>query len=79
LSIPVDKPNLRQAARKILRFRALVRTGNGEIAQGKTMDISQGGVCIVLENPLPPGHLCEIRIDIFSTGKAFRFRQNHVL
>ena len=66
--------NLRQAARKILRCRALIRTEDGEIAQGKTMDISLDGVCIVLERLIPDEQMCELRFEIVANGQLHLFQ-----
>jgi c-di-GMP-binding flagellar brake protein YcgR len=67
-------PNLRQASRKILRCKALVRMESGEILTGKTLDISIGGLCLVLENSLPEKVLCEVRLDFFLEGKPTRIQ-----
>ncbi|WP_409032648.1 PilZ domain-containing protein [Janthinobacterium sp. CG_23.3] len=70
----VTTPNLRQTARKILRCKALVRMENGKIVTGRTLDISVGGLCLVLENSLPEKLLCEVRLEFFLDGKCTRIQ-----
>lgn len=70
----ISHPNLRQALRKILRCRALVKMETGEIAIGKTLDISVDGLCLVLENSLPQGLVCEVRLDFLLAGKSTRIQ-----
>lgn len=70
----IATPNLRQTERKILRCRVLVRLENGQVTTGKTLDISVGGLCVVLENSLPSGLACEVRLDFFVLGKPTRLQ-----
>jgi c-di-GMP-binding flagellar brake protein YcgR len=70
----IAHPNLRQTTRKILRCKALVRMESGEILTGKTLDISVGGLCLVLENSLLEKVLCEVRLEFFLEGKPTRIQ-----
>lgn len=69
-----DNVDSRQTNRKILRCRAMVRIESGAILLGKTLDVSQGGLCILLENSMPVGALCEVRVDFFLDGKSARIQ-----
>jgi c-di-GMP-binding flagellar brake protein YcgR len=58
----------RVAPRKILRVRARVVVQGGATLNGKTVDISASGICILVEGPVPVGHTCMIIFDAMVKG-----------
>lgn len=44
----------------------------GEVLQGKTMDVSLGGACVMFERNLPIGLVCNVFLDIPQPEKSTR-------
>lgn len=55
--------------RKILRSQVLVRTENGEISRGRALDISQGGMSMMLEHFIPVNYICQLRVELLLHGQ----------
>ncbi len=51
-----------------LEARLIDLTGEGKSEGGRLMDVSQGGVCVELTDPVPVGNI--VRVD-FSEGSLF--------
>jgi hypothetical protein len=58
------EPDIRIAPRKVLRCRAKVMISGGRPPlNGRTVDISTSGICIMLEAPLQAGESCVISFE----------------
>ena len=53
----------RREERKILRCRAIVRFTADVTMVGKTIDVSRGGVCMMVPEQLNKGQVCVVRLE----------------
>lgn len=64
----IEPEEARVAPRKVLKVRSRVIMQNGPTLQGKTLDISISGICVMVDGPIPAGHLCMIIFDTLIKG-----------
>lgn len=58
----------RHSARKRLQRRVSIGLNRGVILQGHTIEISVGGVAVMLSQPLKIGEKCAVRFDLLADG-----------
>lgn len=58
----------RVAPRKILRCRARIVVQGGPTLNGKTVDISISGICVMVDGPVPVGHTCMLIFEAMLKG-----------
>ena len=61
---------LQREPRYPLRGRAQVALPNQIILAGRTVDISVGGVCLLIDDQIPPGVICTVRLEMLVKGKT---------
>jgi c-di-GMP-binding flagellar brake protein YcgR len=54
--------------RKPFRCRIKVGLANGAQVEGRTVDISSSGICVMVGNSLPPGQTCMIHFETVIGG-----------
>ena len=64
-----DIEETRIAPRKLIRSRAKVGLENGPTLSGRTVDISMTGICVMVDGPINPGHVCMIAFEATVQGK----------
>lgn len=60
----------RSFPRKPLRAQARIALPGAAPLRGKTVDISQGGVSLIVTEQIPVGQVCSIAIDVLANGKV---------
>lgn len=60
----------RQAARKVLKVKAVLAMEGAEALVGRTLDVGSDGVCLQLPGPLKVGAVGMVQFDIFLDGKV---------
>lgn len=63
----------RAAERKLVSGRARVVRNLAQALLGKTVDISETGACILMDDMLPSKAACVLEFDIFHNGKRYVF------
>ncbi len=61
--------NARRDERIKLNGRASVRLAGAPTLSGRMVDISQGGVCVLMDDPLRAKTTCTLEVDVFHKGK----------
>lgn len=70
---PAFSPNARRDERLKVNGRAQVRVLGTGSASGRMVDISRGGACVLMEDPLRAKTSCMLEIDVFHNGKRHAF------
>jgi hypothetical protein len=52
-----------------LKVKALLSIDGGQPVTARTLDVGADGLCLVLDNPLPPGLVADVYFEIFHDGK----------
>lgn len=60
----------RSFPRKPLRAQARIALPGVTPQRGKTVDISQGGVSLIVAEQIPVGQVCSVAIDALANGKV---------
>jgi hypothetical protein len=63
----------RLAERKMVSGKAQIALGSGFSVGGKLIDLSEGGVCVMLDDPVTIKKVCNISCNIFQNGKGYNF------
>lgn len=63
----------RLAERKVVSGKAQIALGSGFSMGGKLIDLSEGGVCAMLDDPITIKKVCNITCSIFQNGKSYKF------
>lgn len=63
----------RLAERKMVNGKAQIALGSGFSVGGKLVDLSEGGVCVMLDDPVTIKKVCNISCNIFQNGKSYAF------
>ena len=63
----------RLAERKVVHGKAQIALGSGFSVGGKLIDLSEGGVCVMLDDPVTVKKVCNISCNIFQNGKNHTF------
>lgn len=63
----------RLAERKVVSGKAQITIGSGFSVGGKLIDLSEGGVCAMLDDPITIKKVCNISCNIFQNGKSYKF------
>jgi hypothetical protein len=63
----------RLAERKVVNGKAQIALGSGFSMGGKLIDLSEGGVCVMLDDPITIKKVCNISCNIFHNGKGYTF------
>jgi hypothetical protein len=63
----------RLAERKVVSGKAQIALGSGFSVGGKLIDLSEGGVCVMLDDPVTIKKVCNISCNIFQNGKSYTF------
>lgn len=63
----------RLAERKVVSGKAQIALGSGFSIGGKLIDLSEGGVCAMLDDPITIKKVCNITCSIFQNGKSYKF------
>jgi len=63
----------RLAERKVVHGKANITIGSGFSMTGKLIDLSEGGVCVMLDDPVTIKKVCNISCNIFQNGKGHTF------
>ena len=61
-------PERRQVPRRVCRVKVAVQPGSLPLLTGRTVDLSQEGVALLLPRPLPPGSLCQVNFTLYIDG-----------
>lgn len=65
--------NARRDERVKINGRAQIRVSGAGSASGRMVDISRGGACVLMEDPLRAKTSCLLEIDVFHKGKRHVF------
>lgn len=60
----------RRAPRKKLVRRVSLALPNGEVLTGMTVDISQGGLSVLVDKAVPLEQSCTVRFDMYFNGRG---------
>lgn len=63
----------RSRPRKIVRARTKVALRGGKLFNGRSIDIGEDGMGILLEEALPVGQSCAVLLETFANGQSHRF------
>lgn len=63
----------RLAERKFVSGKAQIALGSSFSVDGKLIDLSEGGVSVMLDDPVTIKKVCNISCHIFQNGKSYRF------
>lgn len=59
----------RRSERKVVRRPVVLFVGGRPVAEGKTLDLSNEGLSLVVANPMKPGGKCGVNFDLPRNGK----------
>lgn len=68
-----ESPNARRDERVKVNGRAQVRMPGTGSASGRMVDISLGGACVLMDDPLRAKTSCMLEIDVFHNGRRHMF------
>ena len=68
-----ESPNARRDERMKVNGRAQVRMPGTGSASGRMVDISLGGACVLMDDPLRAKTSCMLEIDVFHNGRRHMF------
>jgi hypothetical protein len=63
----------RARPRKIVRSRTKVALRGGKLFNGRSIDIGEDGMGILLDEALPVGQACAVLLETFANGQSHRF------
>ena len=69
----MNEHDARATPRKKLNNRANVVLADGKSFAGRTVDISQGGISIVLQEPIAAAQSCIILLELFAGDRVRQF------
>lgn len=61
-------PERRQVPRRVCRVNITVQFSGLPLLNGRTVDLSQEGVALLLPRPFPPGSLCQVDFVLYVDG-----------
>jgi hypothetical protein len=70
----VSVVNKRSAERIVVNGRAKAITSSGVIGHGKVIDVSQTGMCVLMEDSLAVKQIVTLDCNIFHNGRAHLFQ-----
>lgn len=68
-SAAVSGEDARRDTRVKVSGRAMIRLAGGDRTSGRMVDLSRGGACVLMDDPLRTKTACTLEIDVFQTGK----------